>query len=134
MLLQVAGIALRTRNLHEKKPGHVNCTPNVGQSKSHLWGVFYGEYDEDFKIEVAKHYLSARAGARSLVAKYGLNHGTVRHWAVTVGPNGDTSHMAQRATRINGCQSRDLAALPRVESKANVFFASLRMNGHIAHD
>ena len=39
------------------------------------------KYDEDFKIEVAKYYLSARAGARSLAAKYGLDHGTVRHWA-----------------------------------------------------
>lgn len=38
-------------------------------------------YDEDFKIEVAKQYLSARIGARSLAAQYGLDHGTVRRWA-----------------------------------------------------
>ena len=46
------------------------------------FGVFFmARYDEDFKIEVAKHYLSALIGARLLAAQYGLNHGTVRHRA-----------------------------------------------------
>ena len=40
------------------------------------FGVFFmARYDEDFKIEVAKHYLSALIGARLLAAQYGLNHG-----------------------------------------------------------
>lgn len=37
-------------------------------------------YDEEFKLEVARQYLSARIGARSLAAQYGLDHGTVRRW------------------------------------------------------
>lgn len=37
-------------------------------------------YDEEFKVEVARQYLSTRMGARSLAAQYGLDHGTVRRW------------------------------------------------------
>lgn len=37
-------------------------------------------YDEAFKLEVTRQYLSTDIGARTLAAQYGLDHGTVRRW------------------------------------------------------
>lgn len=39
------------------------------------------KYDEQFKLEVARQYLSSDAGAKSVAKAHGLGHATVRRWA-----------------------------------------------------
>lgn len=38
------------------------------------------KYDERFKLRVVEEYLSGAAGAKSIAARHGLGHATVRHW------------------------------------------------------
>lgn len=39
------------------------------------------KYDEHFKLEVARQYLSGDAGAQAVADMHGLDHATVRRWA-----------------------------------------------------
>jgi transposase len=54
------------------------------------FGVFFmAKYDEKFKRSVVQDYLAGSGGYKRLAAKYGIDHGQIRHWVGSYRQNGD---------------------------------------------
>lgn len=48
------------------------------------------KYDEKFKIALVQDYLAGNGGYKGLAAKYGVDHGQIRHWVGSYRQNGDS--------------------------------------------
>ena len=48
------------------------------------------KYDEIFKRSVVQDYLAGNGGYKGLAAKYGVDHGQIRHWVGSYRQNGDS--------------------------------------------